>query len=744
MQYATASGRRKVTRILLTLFLIGMVMMPLAAQAESDPIQRLRTLAAQGRQKDFLALRDELSSSGSVEMLVVLGKLYERLPDERGFHHPHYAQAAEYYRKALEVAAQEKKENYWVNRARSYYAALLLKGYGGKKHPQQALELLKLASERGDASAAYLYAKALLQGYGKGLADGVEAERWLRTAIRLGEGRAAFLLADALENGEIKSENPIQQHAMELRALGVSLLGVAAQRGESSAALLLGTLYEEGKFVPENKQEARRWYETGAKEGNIKSMLAAAKLCQTPAADNACAAEYLRQAAREGSLKAALLLGAPLVDSESQLTIEREEAQEWLEKAAGSGSIRALRYLAEYYKESGQVERVEALLKESVRQGNVAAMLSLYRFYRDGDGAAPNAAKARTYLTMAQSSPDISSRQLYTLATYYRTEGLATEAQTALRRAAENNYIPAQLALAQAEEEAQDEAEALHWYERAIAGGSVNAALRAAQYYRTGQGGVVDLQKAKTYMEMAVSHIEAGDYTAMTEIGLAYLHGKGLEKSDDEALRWIRRAADGGNPRALLQLSRMIRWGAVPDIAPAESIRLLEKAAAQDYANAALELAELYAMGTLVPVQPSRAIVYFRQAARLGNPDAMRQLGLAYVSGYGVEKDTERGIRLLKRAAALNDATAMFNLAMLYRYPPEGTLRDDTLFMEWLKNAAKAKQADAQYMLGMAYRKGEGVGRDEKEAARLIEASAQQEYFPAEREWAKMTGQERR
>lgn len=720
-----------------------MLAAPQAAYAVSttERITELRTLALEGNQEEFSRKLEAATDKNKIDLLVELGKLHENLPNALGLNQPHYTDAANFYRQALTLAEEEKIENEWVQRARLYYARLLLDGRGGEHDVPKAVALLKQASDKGNSAAAYSYAMMLERGYGDIAPDAVNAEIWYRTSIRQGEGRAAFALANLIETGQVKSTKDAAAAAQEMRKLGMSLLKVAARKGESSAAAALGRMYERGEGAPKNEGEAIRWYELGAKAGSIKSMLGAGYLIgrgegMKKAAAKEKATDYMRMAAKAGSAKAALELGTFLLYPENYfLTLKKEEAEQWLEAAASSGNTQAIQRLTDYYLGTGQGYKVLDRLVAGAEEGRVAPMLALYRMYRDGSGVSVDKEKANAYLERASQSENIEPQQYYLLSQYYQEQGKDEEAFEFLHKAANTNLLAAQIALAEAYDAGafgkEDEAEALRWYERAALRGSIRGMLRAGWYYSGEHDLPEDKAKAATYLDMAVKKVGKDDYSGMTEIGIAYLKGRGFARSGDEALKWMEQGAKGNDPRALLQLSRMIRYGAVEGRKREESITLLKQAADLGYANAIQELGQLYATGMLVPVDATQAFAYFSKAAALGKDESMRQIGLAYINGYGVEQNIEEGIRYLKRAAAMNYGTAMLNLALLYRYPPAGMEADSAAYFEWLKEAAKHHQADAEYLLGMAYLNGDGITQDAETGKKLIKKAAGQKHFAA-------------
>ncbi len=300
-------------------------------------------------------------------------------------------------------------------------------------------------------------------------------------------------------------------------------------------------------------------------------------------------------------------------------------------------------------------------------------------------------------------------------------------------------YLYARTLLEKKDRTEEDTAQAERWLRTAIRLGEGRAALQLAEAIEEGDIKTDPLQKQKTINDLRALGIalrkvlaEAGDNKVASELGLAYLYGRGIPPSQPQAFYWIERAAKGGDPRALLELARMVRWGAAKGYTPEQSITLLEEAAKERYATAVRELGETYASGAIVPADETKALSYYEQAASYGNAESMRRAGLAYIAGRGAKKDTAKGVALLERAAAAGSGVAMYNLAMLYRFPPAGQNADSAASLRWLEKAAGAQQADAQFLLGNAYANGQGVPKDNAKARYWLNKAVEQGYFPAE------------
>jgi TPR repeat protein len=96
---------------------------------------------------------------------------------------------------------------------------------------------------------------------------------------------------------------------------------------------------------------------------------------------------------------------------------------------------------------------------------------------------------------------------------------------------------------------------------------------------------------------------EQGDARAQSLLGYLNYHGRGVKRSDPEALRWFQLAAEKGDAEAQYHLGIM------------------------------------YGEGQSVPQDYAAAAAWYRRAADQGHAEAQYNLGLAYAKGEGVAQD---------------------------------------------------------------------------------------------------------
>lgn len=136
------------------------------------------------------------------------------------------------------------------------------------------------------------------------------------------------------------------------------------------------------------------------------------------------------------------------------------------------------------------------------------------------------------------------------------------------------------------------------------------------------------------------------------------------------------------------------------------------------------------------PRQRDEAMRLFEQAARAGDTEAAFQLGeMLRIGVIGVEPAPGRAWPWYKLAAQRRHAGAALVLGMLYKNG-DGVPRDDAQGAHWLTIASDLGNAHAMFLLSNAYREGRGVPPDAARARQLLEEAAEHEYPPAVQELA--------
>lgn len=146
----------------------------------------------------------------------------------------------------------------------------------------------------------------------------------------------------------------------------------------------------------------------------------------------------------------------------------------------------------------------------------------------------------------------------------------------------------------------------------------------------TGQKGVPrDEQRAAAWLYPAA----AGGYApAQAALALCYERGLGMPRSESEALRWYRRAAEQGNGNACMVLYQY----ELKQHHAAAAIRWLRALAETDNPAAQLLLGRMYLDGSFGADRRADGVRYIRFAAMQGNREACRLMAACYAEGIGV------------------------------------------------------------------------------------------------------------
>ena len=151
----------------------------------------------------------------------------------------------------------------------------------------------------------------------------------------------------------------------------------------------------------------------------------------------------------------------------------------------------------------------------------------------------------------------------------------------------------------------------IEWFEKAKAAGNPRADEFLNIVYKNGEG------DAQTAFEHLLKLAEEGDAQAQFRVYEAYDNGNGVEKNEDLAQMWCRKAADNGHiiAAALIGFHEMI-FGS-----ETVAVEYWEKAAQGGHLKAATELAAIYLNGDdAVIVQEHRYCLVQRPSQSMPKP----------------------------------------------------------------------------------------------------------------------------
>lgn len=364
----------------------------------------------------------------------------------------------------------------------------------------------------------------------------------------------------------------------------------AYELGDEEGAGLIAVMYNEGLGVPVDRQEAFRWNLKGAESGDGN-------------AQRAVALNYLYG---EGC------------------TANVKEAVDWLRTAAECGNGLAAEHLSVLYR-TGEFLPVD--MEEAIHYAIMAAeseppeLDSLYEIadmYRMGNQVGKNPQKALELYTIVADHGNVSCMENVGILYTYEEHGIPRNVD-----------------------------KAIEYFERAASHGSEKAFVNLKQLYKEKYAE----KSEEHYFSNICKWSESEDAGVLTELGILYCNGTGVEKDEEKGKAFIKKAANKGNKRALSIVSAEYLKEGNPE--------------AEKYLNRSLQA---------------------------GNAEAKALLGKLYTSG-GAYADKEReGIRLLKEAAEKDkNPEAMFALARFEE--------NDAKKKDWWEKAAELGHREALYLL---------------------------------------------
>jgi len=168
--------------------------------------------------------------------------------------------------------------------------------------------------------------------------------------------------------------------------------------------------------------------------------------------------------------------------------------------------------------------------------------------------------------------------------------------------------------------------------------------------YMEGEEVEQDMDKAVTYFGEAA---EAGVTDAQYVLGYMLLDTPPQATEEKVwAAHWLTKAAEGGDPRAQYQISRMFLLGVGMEKNDEAAANWASTAAGSGYTDAQYLMGTLLLSGTGVAENKEWAAYWFEQASQQGHIDAQYNLGLMLDTGDGVPQDKEKGKYWQEQAAA--------------------------------------------------------------------------------------------
>lgn len=576
---------------------------------QGDP-EGYRWMASATNRVDYL---ETGAKKGSADCAAILGSLYEQGNEELGIKQD-VKKSERYYRQSGTSAA-----NYRLGR-------MYLDGELGKQKPAdiaKGLELVQKSAEEGYIDAIYLMGYCYETG---SYVDSVDHVTALAYYIKLAQndvpvGLFKLGLYSELGDGGLDQDS----------VMAVEYYRRAADLGNGLAMCYLGDFYRIGQYLPLDGEKAFEMYRAADSVEEVTGTYYMARSylegCGV-AVDTAAAIPLLEKSAALGVGNAAYRLGkmydygqGGLVQNadsamhyylmghrdgsaDASYVIGRQllregyhsDAVEYLYTAAKRGSVDGMALFAVCLQQGVGMDAdpVEAyeILQAAVARGNSAtAYEQLGLALLQGLGCDEDEVLGKRYLDTAAQLGSVNA-ELYVGLCYLHGWGCLADTVAAIRhleRAADNGNIRSINELGDVYEEQEDFKNAVLYYEKGVAMGSLESYCNLGHCYEQGLGVVLNSQKAYELYQVAADKGYIRGYLSLAQ---CHLSGIYVEESVPEAMKWLEKAAEAGSPVAMYYLGSFYAEGAegvARDVKKAKS--WYKKAAEAGYvpAQAALE-----------------------------------------------------------------------------------------------------------------------------------------------------------
>jgi TPR repeat protein len=237
-----------------------------------------------------------------------------------------------------------------------------------------------------------------------------------------------------------------------------------------------------------------------------------------------------------------------------------------------------------------------------------------------------------------------------------------------------------------------DKPRAIEYLQNAAEHGRADAAVWLGHIYEQ-QGRLED-----AFQCYKIAGVERGSEEGLCDYARMLLNGQGCERNEISALEMYNMLARNGNQYALLNLSKIWKYG----------------------------------MGWMAK-DSDKAFNYCYEAAKKACPEAYHQLAVMILNGEGCQKDAKCSVQWYEKAVEAGLYKSMHNLARLLMDGTE-VPKDERRAVELYKKAADGGIPQALFRYGECLALGKGVPKSEDEAMTYIERAAQLGN-PAAKSW---------
>ena len=188
---------------------------------------------------------------------------------------------------------------------------------------------------------------------------------------------------------------------------------------------------------------------------------------------------------------------------------------------------------------------------------------------------------------------------------------------------------------------------------------------------------------------------------AMTEVGLRYSNGAGVDRDFVKAAEWFKQALTAGDVSAGTMLAECYLFGKGVNKDEEKAVALLKDAAAANDPRAMDQLGTVYHKGIGLTRDDRQSFRFFNEATKLNYLDSLGNLGVLYLTsddtdlGKNQSARTEKAVNLFREGAKQNNAFCMYLYARCFELGT-GMEANPSEAINWYRRAAEAGNRPAQ------------------------------------------------
>lgn len=436
-----------------------------------------------------------------------------------------------------------------------------------------------------------------------------------------------------------------------------------AKKGNAMAQNQVGYWCFIGQHVPQNYEEAVKWWILSGKQGNpyalgnlgisyqaglgveADSVRAVGLLDRALKEGNTTLLSSLESLANEGDVFYAYYVGNCYkrgLGTKKNLG----KAAVYFEKAANLGSVPAMCELGILYRESKKPDKSYDWFERAAKADNLTGIYYCGDMLQKGEGVQQDKEKGFNMLLRA-ADEGFPAAQYAVGNSYYTADGTV-----------KNENLGAQ------------------WMLKAANNGLTRAQYRLGLAYATGDGVDVNYETAAAWLALAVqkgftrqmkaAFAEGGELANTNFLIYMFAQKDIAGKEFEEALKEIKALGKAKAPEAKTLEALVLLNPEYKKANEKKGVKLLQEGIKADDPVAQYMMAKFYESGTNVSADMNQAVSLLEKSSSQGYYLATCELGDLYFEGRGVTQDYAKAVELYKSVEALLTPTAAKRLASCY------------------------------------------------------------------------------